>query len=220
MPKNRQRKRQGRGRPQRRRASVPRNPLGGIRDMYRFQRSVNVQTIQWVNSVGYLGALSLTRGTLTSALISFVQTFDLFRINRIRVRWMPEWNVNVTSAVGADGVMPQFAAVVNYDDFNTPTSFDQLLGTGGARLRRMTGPQAITCYPMPLAPVLVTAGTAPNVIMLPHNTWMNTSVFNSSFTPNFPLCKFGINAAGARAASGFVDIYFDLDFTLAQHLSG
>jgi hypothetical protein len=196
--------------------SSERAPPGAIRDLYRFTRTWLNATVAMTANTAVLGAINLN-SNIPSNLNTFLQSFDLMKIDHVKVRFIPRFSVNTSPSVGLDDQLPQIAIVPNYDDSVAPPSVDNVLGQGQAVLRRFDREQSITVYPSMLMAAATASGSA-TVLLHVRDSWINASAF--AFTTSVPLCKFAVTAVSGVPAAGLFDIYMEAHFILAQHISG
>jgi len=195
-----------------------RAPPGNVRDVYRLVRTWFNATVTMPPGTAVLGAINLN-SNLPAGLTNFFTGFDLFKIDHVKVRFIPRWNVSGTNAASTDDELPLIATVVNYDDSTAPVSFDAVMAQGGTRMTRFTREVRVTSFPYLLAVPFAASGTPPPGILTPRDTWLNTTLFTTATTVSFPCCKFGISAVASPPGSGKVDIWMEAHFLLAQHFS-
>jgi len=144
--------------------------------------------------------------------------WDLFRINSIRVRFVPRWNVNAVNTIADEG-LPQIATVINYDDFAVPSSYNAVLQQGNAKVRIFKSVVSVMTRPHALIAPYVSSGSAFFSGLLPADMLYNTNyITGANF--GFPMVKMGVTSpAGGVPGGGIFDTYYDVDIELFQHLA-
>lgn len=166
----------------------------------------------------FLSALDLNPGTKFPVnLKTYIGLWDLARLNWVKIRFIPRWNVNTSVAGAADDEIPQLSFVINYDDTTPPASVDFVNGTSGSKMVRFDKEVSVTCCPGPLTPVLLTGGGYANS-MLGFKGWVNSNMF--TFNTIMPMLKYAVSATTAVPANGNFDVYADVNITLAQAVTG
>jgi len=194
----------------------PSNVPYGIRDLYRYRRTELVQTVQGGTSV-VTGALSLTVAQINASMATFLTQWDICRFNSIRVRFAPRAVINTVNSGFADGQIPSLAWVPNYDDFAAPASFDVVLAQRGSKTRKLDREISVVVHPRALTMISVSSGSSGNVALMPEDTWFNTgALINQNF--QIPLCKYAIQGVPGLIGQGNVDVFFDIDMTLAHSI--
>lgn len=127
------------------------------------------------------GAFQLTLQQVNLPNLSMINTnFDRYRVNKIKIRVIPQ--CNVADVIGA-GVIPVMKVVRDYDDFKVPTIADVWSRRGSIHL--LNKPFTLSLVPK-IPMVLGTNVTGGYAVM--KSTWINMAY------PNVPLfgIKFGI----------------------------
>jgi len=193
-------------------------PPRGITDVYRFSRQFLALNGTIVAGSPFLQALSLQPLTsFPSTMSTFIQRYDLFRIESVEIFLIPRFNVSAAGAVN-DEQLPQIAIVVNYDDITAPASVDAVLAQGNSTIQRFDRTIRRVVHPRALLPVQQTTGIATTAFMLSaHDTWFNTSILATAVF--FPMLKFAITATSLAPGGGAVDVWYKVNLVLAQHLA-
>jgi len=215
MPNRRGRRKQPKGRrPSARMMRSPQN-LGlssrpsGVGPVFRFKRTF-LTPLTLLPATEYLGNYVAGLGATSSGFITFIQVYDLFRITKVKLTFVPHWNVNGTNAVAADDELPLITWVQNHDDFGTPTSFLQVQGFISSKTQLFDRPRSVTGVPTGLINIAATGGNS-NGVILPL-MWMNTS----GNLVVMPFLKFAIQAVTGVPASGRFDILAEYTFEMCQ----
>jgi len=219
MPSRKRSSRNRRKAPRRRQLIVsPGNQPSGITTKYRLLRSFNIGSTGITAGTTFLGNFSFLTSNIPASLSNFFLVWDLFRINSIRVRFVPRWNVNSVNAVADEG-LPQIATVVNYDDFAVPSSYNAILQQGNAKVQIFKSVVSVMTRPHALIAPYVSSGSSFFSGLLPADMLFNTNyITGANF--GFPLVKMGVTSpAGGVPGGGIFDTYFDVDIQLFQHLA-
>jgi hypothetical protein len=188
----------------------------GVKDMFRTTRLYLSSNNTITAGSPFLAAVNLTQAGLPSSFTQLAALYDLLRINSVKIRWIPRFNVN-TSVTAGDDELPQIAFYANYDDFAAPASVDSVLSAGNVRMTRFDREMSLTVKPVNLTPTPVTVGSPPILALLPADTWYNAGAF-TAYPTIWPLAKYAITSTTATPANGHFDVYFTLDVTFAQRL--
>jgi len=209
MPKRRSKVRRGATQQGRRPEQHFPVPFGGPRTTYRFRRTYIAATVTQSVGTAALGAVNVGPAVWPSSLISFVQNFDLCRIDRATVTLVPHYNVS--SAGGTAGELPLVVVVRNYDDNSTPASFAAVQQQAGAYTTRFSRP--IKCVFVP-AVILAVAGTTTLTAGVMPGLWWNTAAGGM----NALGMKYAVQAVAGLPGNGVFDVLVSLDFTCSQAL--
>jgi len=185
----------------------------GVGPVFRFRRTV-LNSYAMVAGSPSLLAMSFGLGNVPSNLTTFVQTWDIYRITKLKVNFIPHWNVNGTNSVGADDELPQITWYQNHDDTVLPTSFDQVSGATGSKVLLFDRVRSTTIIPNVLLNVAASGGNS-NAGFAP-GIWLNT-------TGNLALylgLKIAVQAVAGIPASGRFDIDVVYHFEVAQATTG
>jgi hypothetical protein len=158
----------------------------------------------------YLENLIMTPAGFPSALLAFIQNFDYLRVNKVKVRVLPGANWFDGSSVD----WPRGAIAPDADSTVFPSSFDNLLGYGGAKGPILFDREfGISTNPRLL--VNGASGAGPNTL-LPTDVWYNAQSLTNAV---WPVAQLGFAAMAVPPTTSF-DVVFEVDFTLRQTLSG
>lgn len=163
----------------------------------------------------YLAALSFGPSTWPSAFFSLIgSNYDLYRINRVRVSFIPYFNVNGTNSIGADDQLPQIAWVRNYDDNSAPVTYDAVMAQSGVRFARFNRPIHVVVVPRALAAIAAAGGNT-NGLLIGPGAWFNAG----GPAVLFLGLKFGITPVTGLAGAGRFDINYQVDITCLQNIT-
>lgn len=102
-------------------------------DLHHFKRTVELTSIQCAVasnvSIDTLGAMQFTLSQLPG-VSEFTTLFDMYKINGIKLSFVPAQTGADTNDPSKFMYMPDFWTVIDYDDANTPTKNDMLQCTG------------------------------------------------------------------------------------------
>jgi len=185
-------------------------PFGGPRTITRFRRSFIQSTVTQPVGSPALGSVNTGPAVWPSTLISFVQNFDLCRIDRATVTLIPHYNVS--SAGGTAGELPLVTLVRNYDDTAVPVSFGDVQRQGGSYTTRFSRPVRISLVPAIILTVAgassaLTAGIMPGL-------WWNTGAGSL----NALGVKYAVQSVSGLPGNGVFDIVITLDLSCSQAL--
>jgi len=219
MPKrSNRRSRKGKSRRQGQMRPSEARPPRGISDTYRFSRQFLALNGVLTAGSPFLQALVLQpAASFPSTMSTFVQRYDLFRIESVDIFFYPRYNVSAAGAVN-DEQVPQIAIVVNYDDPNTPTSVDNVLAQGNSTMERFVRPIRRRVQPRALIPVQLVGGIAlAGNLLSAHDAWYNAAIVTTNVI--FPMIKFAITATTLAPGGGAFDVWYKVNLVLAQHLA-
>lgn len=151
------------------------------------------------------GAFQFTLNQVNPPNLSMINTnFDRYRVNKITVRVIPEYNT--ADAAGA-GTVPTMKVVKDYDDFKAPTLADVWSRRG--TLHRLDRPFTISLVPK--LPIAVGTSVTGGYAVMP-TTWINMAYVN---VPLYGI-KFGIKDFYNTSAGTNNNI---IRFEIVYHLS-
>jgi len=185
----------------------------GVGPVWTIQRTFT-QMFSIVAGADFVGNYVAGLGATTTPFINFLQQFDLFRVTKLKLTFIPHWNVNGTNSVSFDDELPQIVWVQNHDDFGTPSSFLQVQGFISSKTQLFDRPRSVTGVPTGLVNIAATGGNS-NGVILPL-MWMNTS----GNLVVMPFLKFAIQNVAGVPASGRFDINADYTFQMCQASTG
>lgn len=161
------------------------------------------------------GTIGLGPVNWPSSLVTFVtQSFTLFRVRKMRVTFVPHYNVNTGTSAAPDSLgnivlVPMYAAV-NF----APATIDGVAGLAGARTSRLNRPATIDLQPHVLMPFATTTGSPVLSMPMP---WMSTANANNAF--HLVGLLYGIYSAAAYVDTD-LDFFFEATIDFKQSDSG
>jgi len=186
----------------------------GVGTPFHYRRNFVAFSVNLSPSTPYLSALNFGANTWPSAFSAMIAgNYDLYRINRVKVSFIPYFNVNATNATGGDDQLPQIAWVINYDDNAAPGSYDLVLAQTGSRFTRFNRMVTVTVQPRALGAVAAAGGNT-NGFLIGPGAWFNAG----GSAVLFLGLKFGVTGVSAVAGAGRFDINYELDITCLQNL--
>lgn len=163
----------------------------------------------------FLGTQNVGPSSWPSAFFTLIgSNFDIYRYNRVKITWIPYFNVNATNGVGADDNLPQIAWVSNYDDTSTPASYDAVLAQSGSRFRRFDRPVSLTLVPRALTSVAAAGGNTNAALTMP-GAWYNCG----GPAVLFLGAKFAITASSGTPGGGRFDVNYEIDISCLQNIT-
>jgi len=191
--------------------SVPR----GVGTPFRYQRNFVAASNTLSAGSAYLAALTLGPATWPSAFSALIASnYDLYRVDHVKVTFVPYFNVNGTNSVGADDSLPQICWVINYDDTSTPASYDAVMAQTGSRFTRFNRPVSVNVQPRALASI-ASAGGNTNGMLIGPGAWFNAGGSSVLFLG----LKYGITATTGTPGGGRFDINYQVHLTCLQNIT-
>lgn len=120
------------------RMRVPRRRALLSNNVHHFKRTAELTAIVGATAAGTpidtLGALQFTLSQVPN-VSEFSQLYDMFRVNAIKVSFVPAQTGSDINPVSSFGYMPDFWTVLDYDDASTPSKTDMLQYPGLKKTR-------------------------------------------------------------------------------------
>lgn len=186
----------------------------GVGTPFHYRRNFVAFSVSLSPSTPYLSALNFGSNTWPIAFSAMIAAnYDLYRINHVKVSFIPYFNVNATNATGGDDQLPQIAWVINYDDTASPGSYDLVMAQTGSRFTRFNRTVSVTVQPRALGAVAASGGNT-NGFLIGPGAWFNAG----GSAVLFLGLKFAITGVSAVAGAGRFDINYELDITCLQNL--
>lgn len=171
-------------RPMRRTRRIIRRPMTKSLRVHHFKRTFQLSTIATSNTGPTFAGYSFTLSQLPNAS-EFTNLFDLYRINKILVRFVPNHNSSDVAGTGSAQIS-NFHSVLDYNDATAPTSLDQMYEYQNWKFTRGTSIHQRLWRPTTFDMVAVSGGSSSANPQW--RQWLSTSVTN---IPHFGL-KVGI----------------------------
>lgn len=187
---------------------------------FNFRRNwLQVKLPLITGSSGTLGAVTMGWSSMPVPLQTFLTSFDMIRVKKVRVTFAPSWNVTtVNGAVSTE--IPTLVLVANYDDNVPPTTFDATSGASNARVYyQWTRPVHITVTPSFLQPLAISSSA--NALVVPVGAWVNpTTLFTAGVSVVSPMVKYGISPILTAPGSGNFEVWLSVDFETVMAATG
>jgi len=155
-PSGSKRRRQSRSRPsgssgpQRKKTSVGRS-LNFKNQTYFFKRHATLSDITF-NTVGVGGVIDFKLNQLPN-YTDFTSLFDLYRINKVVVKFVPNYTVDKGLQTSNVQYVPDFGVAIDYDSRATPTSINQIQEYDNATIVKATRQVTKVLVPKTATPV-------------------------------------------------------------------
>lgn len=191
------------------RRKVARRPRPMVRlsnNLHHYKRTVELDAI-FADPLGHsFGSLQFTLGQLPN-VSEFTALYDQYRINKIKVVFVPALSGMDANAPSTQYYMPNLHSVVDYDDATAPTSMAQLFQY--PRLKRTRGLRDHKQYFSPAVSVEVYQSGISTSYSAKWKQWLDLA---STSVPHYGV-KYGIdpgNPAGGNqwAWRPYVTFYF------------
>jgi len=170
----------------------------------------------WTSGVMVAGSpyLDIVRFGTTfwpSQLQNFAATWDMYRVRRAQVQFIPQFNVNTPGAVSTDEQLPNLAFVCNYDDVTPPASFANTVCQFGSKTVRFDRAHSTAKFtPAVLVSVNAQGGNANGLVLFA--PWLNTSGNQAVLIG----VKYAIEAVPYVPGNGRFDVFVSLDVDFCQ----
>lgn len=183
-------------RPMRRTRRMIRRPTTKSLRVHHFKRTFTLTPISTNNAGATFYGYSFTLSQLPNAT-EFTNLFDLYRINKILVRFVPNHNSSETAGTGSPQIS-NFHSVLDYNDASPATTLDQLYEYQNWKMSRGTSIHQRLWRPTTFDMVAVSGGSSSANPQW--RQWLSTSVTN---IPHFGL-KVGIEQSAVNADTTWV----------------
>lgn len=170
----------------------PRRTLSRFPKTYHFKRTFTGTPIA-SNTTATFGAYALQFGQLSNST-EFTALFDMYRVNKIVVKFVPNHN---SSEVGATKAIPNFHTVLDFTDNSTPTTLAELYEYQSWRMTRGTAMHTRAFIPAVLQDAQEAASSGGALPKL--KQWISTAQTDVYF--------YGIKY-GAEASAAAGDVYW------------
>jgi hypothetical protein len=159
----------------------------------------------------YTAAINFWSATWPSILQNFLAQWDMYRVRRARVRWIPQFNVSTSGVASTDEQLPNITYVANYDDIGTPAGFTSVLVQPGARVLRFNREvRSAWIIPATLVNNSQSGGNGNGVVLF--MPWLNTSGSATLLTG----AKYAIEAVPYLPGNGRFDVFIDIQVEFSQ----